>query len=125
MSESMVAEGINYLKLMRSANLNVYELAEDLEKDVEHIKRCIKTARERKEQARVPFETHLVVPRYYIGKGTKGEYQTLKSVELEFQKSITINYDTKGESEFFAMLPVKIRVKRHQGTPLVWARDAR
>lgn len=110
--ESIVAQGINYLKVMRDTNTNVYELAEDLGEDVEHVKRCIKAARDRKAQARTHFQTELEQPRYFIGKGVKGEFQTIKHIKLEFQKSFTINYDTQKETEFIAMLPVKVTVTR-------------
>lgn len=112
MSENLVAQGINYLRAMKQGNLNVYELAEELEIDIEHIKRCIKAARDRKEQGRKGFETTLERPKFYIAKGTKGEFQTVKEIHLEFLKSFTINFDVSAESEFVATLPVKVTVKR-------------
>lgn len=113
MTENLVAQGINYLKVMRDGNLNVHEVAEDLEVSIEHVKRCIKAARDRKEASKKGFETYLVQPKYYFSKGTSGEFQTITNVELEFDKSFTINYDTTKESEFKTLMPVIVRVKRH------------
>lgn len=113
MSNNIVQQGINYLRAMKQGNLNVIELAEELEIDGDHIKRCIKAARERKEAARKGFVTELMKPRYYMMKGPKGEFQTLEKVELEFDTSFTINYDTAKESVFKTTMPVIVRVKRY------------
>lgn len=111
--ESIVAEGINYLRVMSKTGCNIYELAEELEKTPEHIKYCIKAARDRKEAAREKFLVDLEQPRFFICKGPKGEFQTLQAVELKFEKSFTINYDTTKQSEFTTTIPVKVRIKRH------------
>jgi len=41
-----------------------------------------------------------------------GAFQVVKSVHVELQKDIIVNYGEDRETEFFALLPVKISIKR-------------
>jgi len=107
-----VAAGINYLKAMREGNMNAYELAEDLEIDVKIIKEAIQLARENKEESKKGFDMQVSRPRVFIGRGVKGEFQTIKKVEVDIAKTIQLNYDTTQKSEFIVMLPVKVTITR-------------
>lgn len=110
--DTKVAAGINYLKAMREGNMNVYELSENLGISVDIVKDAIRAARENKDAAKKGFELDIQRPRFFIGKGVRGEFQTIKKVELEVQRSIQLNYEPTQKSEFIVMVPVKITVTR-------------
>lgn len=112
MNQRLVAEGINYLKAMREGNMNVHELSENLDIPVKKIKEAIAVARENKETGKKGFELDMHRPRMFIGKGVRGEFQNIKKIDLEFTKSLQLNYDTKQTSEFIVMLPVKVTITR-------------
>lgn len=108
----MVAAGINYQRLMRENGWNVYDLAENLEVSVEHVKRSIEKARERKAQAQTRFACAVENPRFFIHHGSHGEKQNIKRVDIAIERSVQIKYTPEQVTEFTVMLPVKVTVTR-------------
>ncbi len=63
--------------------------------------------------ARTPPKVVMVEPALNVHRNPRdGSYQTVKEVRIELQKDIIIHYGEVPEHEFFALLPVKITIKR-------------
>lgn len=109
-----VEAGINYLKLMQNGQ-TIRELVEGLDDGTteEAVKRCIAAARAHKDAAHRPAKVTVAIPNVKVHRDLRtGSYQVVKSVHVELQKDIIVNYGEDSETEFFALLPVKISIKR-------------
>lgn len=115
--EKLVAEGINYLRMMSQAErmgekVSLIDLADEMNTTVLHIKEAIAAAKEQKELgSKIPTVTitqpSLKIHREFI----TGYRQKLKAINVEFLKEIVVKFE-EGDSEFTTLLPVKITVKR-------------
>lgn len=112
MNQTKIAAGINYIRLMKKGQ-NVYDIARDMEEDVEHVKECISLARQNKDLADKGVKVKLIPPEVQVlDEYYSGAMQVVKSVEFEIKKPIIIKYSTDKETEFQTLMPVTIRVKR-------------
>ena len=115
--QKLIEEGINYLKAMKSG-ITVKELVEQLayggtHVSEEHVKEAIKAARQHKDAAMAPPKVVVATPLVKVHRDLRtGAFQAIQEVQVELQKEIIIRYGEEVESEFFALLPVKITVKR-------------
>lgn len=110
--QTKIAAGINYLRTMRQSSMNVYELAEDLEISVAHIKACIEAAQRQKVEMKKEFELAIKRPKIFIGKAPTGDRQIIKKVEIELDKTLNVNYDTRKQSSFVVMIPARVTITR-------------
>ena len=112
--EKLVAEGINYIRALKSFD-SIEEMAESLEKPVQHIKDAIRAARDRKEafieQKKKGFETTLERPHYWLSQnGIKKQFLT--GVHIKIDRTINVPWSDAKEQTYTLMLPVKVTVKR-------------
>lgn len=110
--QKLIEEGINYLRLL--GNQTIKELADNLgDVSEERIKEAIKAARQHKDAAHKPPKMVMVEPQLKVHRDLRtGAYQSVREVKVELQKDIIIHYGEEAETEFFALLPIKITVKR-------------
>lgn len=107
-----IAAGVNYIRLMKTG-YNVYDIAADVEEDVEHVKQCIALARKNKDEADSNIKAVLTAPTIDV----KDEYHTgmlqvVKRVEVELLQPIIVKYSDDEVTEFRTLMPVKITIKR-------------
>lgn len=107
-----IAAGVNYIRLMKSG-YNVYDIAADMEEDVEHVKECIALARKNKDDADSNIKTVLKPPTIDV----KDEYHTgmlqvVKRIEVELINPIIVKYSDEEVTEFQTLMPVKITINR-------------
>lgn len=111
-TQQKIAAGINYIRLMKSG-MNVYDVAEEMEESVEHVKQCIALARQNKDQADANIKTRLVQPSIQVmDEYHTGRLQIVKSVEVELLKDIIVKFSDDEVTEFKTLLPVKIKINR-------------
>lgn len=104
--------GINYIRLMKQG-MNVYDIAEEMEEDVEHVKGCIALARKNKDEADRRIKVTLVEPiTQVLDEYFTGKLQVVKGIEVQLMKPITVKYSEDEVTEFQTLLPVRIKVKR-------------
>jgi hypothetical protein len=107
-----IAAGINYIRLMKQG-MNVYDIAEEMEEDVEHVKGCIAMARKNKDEADQRIKFTLIEPTTHIkDEYFSGKLQVVKGIEVELLKPIVVKYAEDDVTEFQTLLPVRIKVKR-------------
>lgn len=107
-----IAAGINYIRLLKQG-MNVYDIAEEMEEDVEHVKACIAAARKNKDEADRRIKFQLIEPRTQImDEYFSGKLQIVKGVEVELAKPIVIKYSEDAVTEFQTLMPVRIKIKR-------------
>lgn len=104
--------GINYLRLMKNGH-NVYDIAEEFDEDVEHVKACIAAARKNKDEADTNIKVQLVPPRVQVyDEYHTGRLQVVKKVKVELLKDIIAKFAEDEVTEFQTLMPVKITIKR-------------
>lgn len=110
--ETQIAAGINYIRLMKSG-LNVYDIAREVDEDVETVKNCIAAARKNKDQADINIKTVLKQPQMLVrDEYHTGRLQIVKKVEVELVNPIIVKYADDAETEFQTLMPVKIKIIR-------------
>lgn len=106
------AAGVNYIRLMKQG-YNVYDIAREMEEDVQYVKDCIALARKNKDEADSNIKAVLKPPNIDV----KDEYHTgmlqvVKRIEVELVNPIIVKYSDDEVTEFQTLMPVKITINR-------------
>lgn len=98
---------------MLNRGMSVPELAEDIGESEEHIKECIKAARQHKDRSEKPPKVAFKEPHVRVFQDlVTGERQAVASIEVEILRDIIVKFSHDEVSEFTTMLPVTIKVTR-------------
>lgn len=109
----MILDGITYLREIQKGS-NTEEIAAFFDVSLEYVNECIVCAREHKDDA-INHRPKVIVkePRVVVLKDTySGMMQIVESVEIELLRDIVARFDQYEVTEFQAVLPVKVKIKR-------------
>lgn len=110
--DTKIAAGINYIRMMKSG-FNVYDIADEMDEDVEYVKECIALARKNKDEADTNIKCTLIQPRIDVkDEYHTGQLQIVKKIEVELVNPIIVKYAKDPETEFQTLMPVKIKIHR-------------
>lgn len=117
-NQKLVEEGLNYLQIIRDTErrggkLSVADLAEDLGVPIEKIKNAIYEAEMNKQLSQKIPKVNFIQPTIKVHRNTyTGARQVLEAIDVELQKELIVLHFDEKITEFTALFPVKITIRR-------------